>query len=152
MDWPFFCSVLTLIVWKGHVKGDWEKVRCLHCSGVHIFHQTVVHSLWLLSCYHTAENNIPVCREILFQIVAENKLLFLTVLKHRDLEKPLKYSTEIMIKMCILSMKETNNDTSGKCCSCLLSVSPSSETQEEVVFLSSLVKVRLHQMKYWAKN
>lgn len=147
MDWPFFCSVLTLIVWKGHVKGDWEKVRCLHRSGVHIFRQTVVHSLWLLSCYHTAENNIPVCREILFQ---RTSCLFWQF-QNTETSKT-SVSTEIMIKMCILSIKETNNDTSGKCCSCLLSDSPSSETQEEVAFLSWLIKVRLHQMKYRAKN
>lgn len=61
MDWPFLCGALTLIVWKGHVKGDWEKVRCLHHSGDHIFHQTVVHSPWLLSGYTAAERSIPVC-------------------------------------------------------------------------------------------
>lgn len=54
MDWPFLCTALSLIVWKGHVKGDWEKVMCLHHSGVHIFHQTVVHSPRLLSCYRAA--------------------------------------------------------------------------------------------------
>lgn len=48
-------GALALIVWKGHVKGDWEKVRCLRRSGDHIFHQTVVHSPRPLSCYRAAE-------------------------------------------------------------------------------------------------
>lgn len=66
MDWPFLHGALTLIVWKGHVKGDCEKVRCLYRSGDHIFYQTVVHSPWLLSCYTAAESNIPACENILF--------------------------------------------------------------------------------------
>lgn len=70
------CSAFSLIVWKGHVKGDWEKVRCLHHSGVHIFHQTVVHSLRLLSCYRAAFQSEG---EILFQIIGVNKSVILTV-------------------------------------------------------------------------
>lgn len=73
MDWPFLCTALSLIVWKGHVKGDWEKVRCLQHSGVHIFHQTVVHSPRLLSCYRAAFRYEG---EILFQIIVEKQVSY----------------------------------------------------------------------------
>lgn len=73
MDWPFLCTALSLIVWKGHVKGDWEKVRCLQHSGVHIFHQTVVHSPRLLSCYLATFRYEG---EILFQIIVGKQLSY----------------------------------------------------------------------------